>query len=82
MQTCHWNAYNTFTIFYLGPLVAAQQVLSGKKRKEGVGTQSLQPSLPEPKTQECQVPQIPPQDIWLPLFSSKCILFIIICLLR
>ena len=60
MQACHWKAHNTFTNFYLkdltwsdndnnmylGPVVAAQQVLDrspqnchlGKKRRGGGGT--------------------------------------------
>ena len=67
MQACHWKAHNTFTNFYLkdltwsdtdndmylGPVVAAQQVLDpspqiscprGKKRG---GAHPLQPSLQE-----------------------------------
>ena len=74
MQTCHWKAHNTFTNFYLkdltwsdndnnmylGPVVAAQQVLdpspqTGYPRKEkrggggggGGGAHPLQPSLQE-----------------------------------
>ena len=68
MQACHWKAHNTFTNFYLkdltrsdndnnmylGPVVAAQQVLDpspqasypGKeKRGGGGGGNLLQPSL-------------------------------------
>ena len=69
MQACHWKAHNTFTNFYhkdltwsdtdsnmyLGPVVAAQQVLDPspqtscprKEKKKGGGVQpSLQESLP------------------------------------
>ena len=68
MQACHWKAHNTFTNFYLkdltwsdndnnmylGPVVAAQQVLDPspqnshprKEKKEG-GAHPLQPSLQE-----------------------------------
>ena len=67
MQACHWKAHNTFTNFYqkdltwsnndnnmyLGPLVAAQQVLDPspqtsypRKEKKG-GTHPLQPILQE-----------------------------------
>ena len=64
MQACHWKAHNTFTNFYLkdltwsdndnnlylGPVVAAQQVLdpspqSSHPRKEKKGAHPLQPSL-------------------------------------
>ena len=69
MQACHWKAHNTFTNFYLkdltwsdndnnlylGPVVAAQQVLDPspqsshpRKEKKG-GTHPLQPSLQESK---------------------------------
>ena len=69
MQACHWKAHNTFTIFYLkdltwsdndtnmylGPVVAAQQVLDPspqtsypRKEKKGGGAHPLQPSLQEP----------------------------------
>ena len=65
MQACHWKAHNTFTNFYLkdltwsdndnnmylGPVVAAQQVLDPsaqtsypRKEKKG-GAHPLQPSL-------------------------------------
>ena len=65
MQACHWKAHNTFTNFYLkdltwsdtdnnmylGPVVAAQQVLDPspqtscpRKEKRG-GAHPLQPSL-------------------------------------
>ena len=71
MQACHWKAHNTFTNFYLkeltwldtdnnmylGPVVAAQQVLDPSPqtscpRKEkrgggGGGAHPLQPSLQE-----------------------------------
>ena len=66
MQACHWKAHNTFTNFYLkdltwsddnnmylGPVVAAQQVLDPspqtshpRKEKKG-GTHPLQQSLQE-----------------------------------
>ena len=67
MQACHWKAHNTFTNFYLkdltwldtdnnmylGPVVAAQQVLDPspqtscpRKEKRG-GAHPLQPSLQE-----------------------------------
>ena len=65
MQACHWKAHNTFTNFYLkdltdtdnnmylGPVVAAQQVLDPspqtscpRKEKRG-GTHPLQPNLQE-----------------------------------
>ena len=66
MQACHWKAHNTFTNFYLkdltwsdtdnnmylGPIVAAQQVLDPspqtscpRKEKRGGGAHPLQPSL-------------------------------------
>ena len=67
MQVCHWKAHNTFTNFYLkdltwsdnennmylGPVVAAQQVLDpspqtthpGKEKKGG--EHPLQPNLQE-----------------------------------
>ena len=62
IQACHWKAHNTFTNFYLkyltwsdnnnnmylGPLIAAQQVLD-------LGTHHLQPSLPKSKAQCCEV---------------------------
>ena len=71
MQACHWKAHNTFTNFYLkdltwsdndnnmylGPVVAAQQVLDPspqtscprkeKKGGGGGGAHPLQPSLQE-----------------------------------
>ena len=68
MQACHWKAHNTFTNFYLkdltwsdtdnnlylGPVVAAQQVLDPspqtscpRKEKRGGGAHPLQPSLQE-----------------------------------
>ena len=70
MQACHWKAHNTFTNFYLkdltwsdtdnnmylGPVVAAQQVLDPspqtscprkEKRGGGGGPHPLQPSLQE-----------------------------------
>ena len=70
MQTCHWKTHNTFTNFYLkvkdltwsdndnnmylGPVVAAQQVLDPspqtshpRKEKRGGGAHLLQPSLQE-----------------------------------
>ena len=68
MQACQWKAYNTFTNFYLkdlpwsdndnnmylGPVVAAQQVLDPspqnshpRKEKKGGGAHPLQPSLQE-----------------------------------
>ena len=69
MQACHWKAHNTFTNFYLkdltwsdndnnmylGPVVAAQQVLDSslqtscprKEKKRGGGAHPLQPSLQE-----------------------------------
>ena len=71
MQACHWKAHNTFTNFYLkdltwsdtdnnmylGPVVAAQQVLDTspqttcpqkeKKGGGGGGAHPLQPSLQE-----------------------------------
>ena len=70
MQACHWKAHNTFTNFYLkdltwsdtdndmylGPVVAAQQVLDPspqiscprkEKRGGGGGAHPLQPSLQE-----------------------------------
>ena len=66
MQACHWEAHNTFTNFYikaitwsdndnmyLGPVVAAQQVLdpspqTSHPRKEKKGeAHLLQPSLQE-----------------------------------
>ena len=65
MQACHWKAHNTFTNFYLkdltwsdnnmylGPVVAAQQVLDPspphahlREEKKG-GAHSLQLSLQE-----------------------------------
>ena len=68
MQACHWKAHNTFTNFYLkdliwshndnnlylGPVVAAQQVLDpspqfSHPRKEGGGAHPLQQSLQESK---------------------------------
>ena len=72
LQACHWKVHKTFKFFYLkdltwsdndnsmylGPLVAAQQVLDasfeislplGKKKR---GLQPLQPSLPEPNNPE------------------------------
>ena len=71
MQACHWKAHNTFTNFYLkdltwsdndnnlylGPVVAAQQVLDPspqsslprKEKKGGGGAHPLQPSLQESK---------------------------------
>ena len=77
MQACHWKALNRFTNFYLkdltwsgndnnvylGPVVAAQQVLdpspqTGYPRKEkkggggGGGAHPLQPSLQESKSQD------------------------------
>ena len=65
MQACHWKAHNTFTNFYikdltwldndnnmyLGPVVAAQQVLdpshqnSNPQKEKGGGAHPLQPSL-------------------------------------
>ena len=71
MQACDWKAHNTFTNFYLkdltwsdndndmylGPVVAAQQVLDPspqtshpRKGKKGVA-HLLQPSLQESKSQ-------------------------------
>ena len=67
MQACHWKAHNTFTNFYLkdltwsdtdnnlylGPVVAAQQVLdpspqtSCPRKEKGGGAHPLQPSLQE-----------------------------------
>ena len=68
MQACHCKSHNTFTKFYLkdltwsdndnnmylGPVVAAQQVLDHspqticpRKEKRGVGAHPLQPSLQE-----------------------------------
>ena len=68
MQACRWKAHNTFTNFYLkdltwsdtdnnmylGPVVAAQQVLDPspqtscpRKEKRGGGAHPLQPSLQE-----------------------------------
>ena len=69
MQACHWKAHNTFTNFYLkdltwsdtdnnmylGPVVAAQQVLDPspqtscprKENRGGGGAHPLQPSLQE-----------------------------------
>ena len=70
MQACHWKAHNTYTIFYLkdltwsdndnkmylGPVVAAQQVLDPapqtsypwkEKKGGGEGAHLLQPSLQE-----------------------------------
>ena len=69
MQACHWKAHNTFTNFYLkdltwsdndnnmylGPVVAAQQVLDPspqtscprKEKRGGGGAHPLQPSLQE-----------------------------------
>ena len=70
MQACHWKAHNTFTNFYLkdltwsdndnnmylGPVVAAQQVLDPspqtshprkERKKERGGALPLQPSLQE-----------------------------------
>ena len=68
MQACHWKAHNTFTNFYLkdrtwsdndnnmylGPVVAAQQVLDPspqhthlREEKRGRGAHPLQPSLQE-----------------------------------
>ena len=68
MQACHWKAHNTFTNFYLkdltwsdtdndmylGPVVAAQQVLDPspqiscpRKEKGGGGAHPPQPSLQE-----------------------------------
>ena len=69
MEACHWKAHNTFTNFYLkdftwsdndnnmylGPVVAAQQVLDPsprtryprKEKKGGEGAHPLQPSLQE-----------------------------------
>ena len=77
MQACHWKAHNTFKHFYLkdltwsdydnnmylGPLVAAQQVLDPspqtshprKKKKGGGGAQPLQLSLSESNTHGLQV---------------------------
>ena len=71
MQACHWKAHNTFTNFYLkdvtwsdndnnlylGPVVAAQQVLDPspqsslprKQKNGGEGAHPLQPSLQESK---------------------------------
>ena len=68
MQACHWKAHNTFTNFYLkdltwsdndnnmylGPVVAAQQVLDPspqqphlREEKKGGGARQLHPSLQE-----------------------------------
>ena len=66
MQACHWKAHNTFTnfylkdltwsddnIMYLGPVVAAQQVLdpspqtSYPRKEKGGGAHPPQPSLQE-----------------------------------
>ena len=89
MQACHWKANNTFTKcylkdlawsdndsnMYLGPVVAAQQVLdpspqTSHPRKErkgwgrgGAGAHPLQPSLQEYKFQGLGI-RLPPQDVW------------------
>ena len=82
MQACHWKAHNTFTNFYLkhltwsdndnnmylGPVVAAQQVLDPspqtsypRKEKRG-GAHPLQPSLQESKSQGLGI-TLPHQDV-------------------
>ena len=89
MQACHWKAHNTFTNFYLkdltwsdnennmylGPAVAAQQVLDPspqhahlREEKEG-GAHPLQPSLQE---------SIPGSRYWLPLqmFTVRYLIFL------
>ena len=90
MQACQWKAHNTFTNFYLkditwsdndnnmylGPVVAAQQVLDPspqtsypRKKKEGGGggggggAHPLLPSLQEFKSQGLGI-CLPPQDVW------------------
>ena len=84
MQACHWKACNTFANFflkdftlsvndnnmYLGPVVAAQQVLDpspqtshAEKEKKGWGVHPLQPDLQESKSQGLRI-QLPPQDVW------------------
>ena len=94
MQACHWKAHNTFTNFYLkevtwsdndnnmylGPVVAAQQVLDPSPqhthlREEkkggggGGGAHPLQPSLQE---------SIPGSRYWLPLqmFTVRSLIFL------
>ena len=89
MQACHWKAHNTFTNFYLkdptwsdndnnmylGPVVAAQQVLDPspqhahlREEKKG-GAHPLQPSLQE---------SIPGSRYWLPLqmFMVRSLIFL------
>ena len=90
MQACHWKAHNRFTNFYLkdltwsdnnnniylGPVVAAQQVLDPspqhphlrEEKKEG-GARQLQPSLQE---------SIPGSRYWLPLqmFMVRSFIFL------
>ena len=82
MQACHWKAHNTFTNFYLkdltwsdkdnnvylGPVVAAQQVLDPSPQtshpwKEKKGAHLLQPSLHESKSQGLGM-RLPLQDVW------------------
>ena len=88
MQACHWKAHNTFTNFYLkdltwsdndnnmylGPVVAAQQVLVPspqhthlRKEKKG-GAHPVPPSLQE---------SIPGSRYWLPLqmFTVRSVIY-------
>ena len=89
MQACHWKAHNTFTNIYLkdltwsnndnnmyvGPVVAAQQVLDCSRQhnllreEKKVGAHPLQPSLQE---------SIPASRYWLPLqiFTLRSLIFL------
>ena len=86
MQACHWKAHNTFTNFYLkdltwsdndnnlylGPVVAAQQVLdpsqsSHPRKEKNGGAHPLQPSLQESKSQGLGI-DLPHQDVWVRSF--------------
>ena len=81
MQACHWKAHNTFKNFYLkhftwsdnnndmylGPIVAAQQVLdpspqTSHPQKEKKGAHPLRPSLQESNSQGLGI-LLPPQDV-------------------
>ena len=82
MQACHWKAHNTFTNIYLkdltwsdnehnmylGPLVAAQQVLdpsaqtSYPQKEKRWGAHLLQPSLQESTSLGLGI-CLPPKDV-------------------